>query len=190
MKTAARRFAGTGFGQKHRISPLSAAIARVQLRHLADRNARRNDNLTYLSRAIEPLGVETFMAPEGIERVYFLFLVLNLESKTGLTTNQLVRALQAEGCEVEGPRYPLLHQQPVFTEDKFIELARLSHIPRELLPTYKPDALPETARANEALLQLPSFPSADRDLLDQYAKAFEKVFGAADEIAAMGDERA
>jgi dTDP-4-amino-4,6-dideoxygalactose transaminase len=189
MKTAAGRFAGTGFGQKHRISPLSAAIARVQLRHLTDRNARRNDNLTYLSRAIEPLGLDTFMAPEGIERVYFLFLVQNLESKTGLTTHQLVRALQAEGCDVEGPRYPLLHQQPVFTEDKFIELARLGHIPRESLPIYRPDALPKTARANESLLQLPPFPSAGRDLLDQYAKAFEKVVGAADEIAAIGDER-
>ncbi len=186
MKTPARRFAGTGFGLKHRISPMSAAIARVQLKHFPQRNARRNENLNYLSRRLEPLGLNTFLAPDGIDRVYFLYLVQNIESRTGLTTDQLVNALQAEGCEVVGPRYPLLHQQPVFTEDKFIEIARLGHLPRASLPTYRPDTLPKTVRANNAVLQLPSFPSADRELLDQYASAFRKVIGAAGEIAAMG----
>lgn len=186
MKTPARRFAGTGFGQKHRISPMSAAIARVQLKHFARRNARRNENIEYLSRRLEPLGLNTFLAPQGVQRVYFLYIIQNIEFKTGLTTDQLVKALQAEGCEVVGPRYPLLHQQPMFTEDKFIEIARLQHLPRESLPTYKPDALPKTALANEAVLQLPSFPSADKELLDQYADAFAKVIGAAGEIAALG----
>ncbi len=187
MKTPARRFAGTGFGMKYRISPMSAAIARIQLKHFPERNARRTENLEYLSRQIKPLGLNTFLAPNGIDRVYFLYLVQNIESKTGLTTVQLVKALQAEGCEVVGPRYPLLHQQPVFTEDKFIEIARLQHLPRESLPTYDPNTLPKTVAANEEILQLPSFPSADRELLDQYASAFRKVIGAANEIASMGD---
>ena len=37
-----RRFAGTSFGIKTRMAPLSAAVARVQVRHLEARNARRN----------------------------------------------------------------------------------------------------------------------------------------------------
>jgi len=78
----------------------------------------------------------------------------------------------------------LLHQQPVFTEDRFIDIARLRHLPRESLPTYRPDALPRTAAENQNLLQLPSFPNADRSLLDEYARAFEKVIGSAAEIAA------
>jgi dTDP-4-amino-4,6-dideoxygalactose transaminase len=184
LKTPARRFAGTGFGQKHRMSPLNAAVARTQLRHLAARNARRNANIEYLSRRLENLGIKTFLAPEGVRRVYFQYLVQNEQSKTGLSTDQLVAALRAEGCDAIGPRYPLLHQQPVFTEDRFIELARLNHLPRESLPRYRPDDLPVTMAGNATLLQLPSFPSADHALLDQYALAFEKVLSAAGEIAA------
>jgi dTDP-4-amino-4,6-dideoxygalactose transaminase len=169
---------------KHRMAPLSAAIARVQLRHAAARSKRRIENLEYLSRRLEPLGLNTFLPPPGIQRVYFLFLVHNDEERTGLTTDTLVAALRAEGCDVFGPRYPLLHQQPVFVEDKFIEISRLSHLPREQLPVYRAEDLPRTTAANARLLQLPSFPNADRNYLDQYARAFEKVLGSAVEIRA------
>jgi dTDP-4-amino-4,6-dideoxygalactose transaminase len=183
LKTPARRFAGTGFGMKHRMSPLSAAVARVQLKHLSERNARRNRNIEYLSQKLEKLGVHTFLPPPGAERVYFQFLVQNDSLRTGITTDKLVAALKAEGCDAIGPRYPLLHQQPVFTEDRFLDIARLRHLPRESLPTYRPDALPQTTAGNATLIQLPSFPSAERALLDQYAKAFEKVLAAAADIS-------
>lgn len=182
MQTPARRFAGTGFGQKHRMAPLSAAVARVQLKHLPERNARRNDNLVYLSHKLEKLGIQTFLPPPQATRVYFQYLVHNDERKTGITAEKLTNALRAEGCEVARPRYPLLHQQPVFTERKFIELARLQHLPPEALPVYRPDALPVTSAGNERMLQLPSFPQASRALLDQYAEAFEKVLDHAADI--------
>ncbi len=75
---------------------------------------------------------------------------------------KLNAALRAEGCEVARPRYPLLHQQPVFTEKKYIDLARLHHLPPESFPIYRPDALPITAAGNERMLQLPSIPQASR----------------------------
>jgi len=187
LQTPARRFAGTGWGMKHRMAPLSAAVARTQFRHMAERNTRRNANVEYLSRRLEKLGINTFLPPDGVERMYFLFIVQNDESRTGLTTDRLVAALRAEGCDVVKPKYPLLHQQPVFTEGRFIEIARLQSLPRETLPTYRADALPRTTAANATLIQLPSFPSADRPLLDQYAKAFEKVLAAAPDIAREGE---
>jgi perosamine synthetase len=188
LQTPARRFAGTGFGQKHRMAPLSAALARSQFRHLTERNARRNANIEYLSHRLEPLGIRTFLAPEGVERVYFQWLVENQETETRMRTDQLVAALKAEGCHVAAPRYPLLHQQPVFTEDRFIDIARLQNIPRTQLPTYRPDALPRTQAANQRMIQLPSFPNATRALLDQYAIAFEKVIAAAGDIADRAGE--
>lgn len=184
LKTASLRFAGTGFGMKHRMAPLSAALARSQLRHLEERNARRNRNLEFLSERLEPLGFRTFPAPADIERVYFQFMILNDEARTGLDTQRLAVALRAEGCGVAYPRYPLLHQQPVFTEDRFIEIARLQHLPREQLPRYRTDDLPVTTAANQRLLQLPSFPNADRAILEQYVGAFTKVMAAAAEIMA------
>lgn len=183
LQTPARRFAGTGWGMKHRMAPLSAAVARTQLRHMAERNTRRNANIVYLSRRLEKLGINTFLPPDGVQRMYFLFIVQNDESRTGLSTDRLVAALRAEGCDIVKPKYPLLHQQPVFTEGRFIEIARLQSLPRETLPIYRPDDLPRTTAANATLIQLPSFPSADRPLLDQYAKAFEKVLAAASEIS-------
>jgi len=184
LQTPARRFAGTGFGMKHRIAPLSAAVARVQLQHLFQRNAVRNNNLIYLSGQLERLGISTILPPEGIERVYFVYLAENDETRTGLPHEVLVAALRAEGCQVSHPRYPLLHAQPVFTEDKFIDIARLRHLPRESLPVYRADDLPATIAVNERLIQLPAFPNAERQLLDQYGLAFEKVLSSASEIMA------
>jgi dTDP-4-amino-4,6-dideoxygalactose transaminase len=180
------RFAATGFGYKFRMSPVSAALARTQLRRLDERNAIRNDNCIYLSKKLAKLGIQTFLSGdkglENTERVYFEFLVRYDQSKFKVPTKAVAKALQAEGCEVSAPRYPLLHQQPVFTEGQWIELARLQHMSN--LPTYDPAALPITTAGNGSLIKLPSFPSASKELLDQYALAFEKVMGNLERIPA------
>jgi perosamine synthetase len=172
LPTAARRFAATGFGAKTRMSPLNAAIARVQFRHLDQRNARRNENIEYLSKLLEPLGFDTFLPPPHVRRVYFEFLIRIDPARVRISIPRLIEALQAEGCDVQYPRYPLVHQQPLFTEGVFAEIARLP--PNVSLPVYLADALPITTKANELMLRLPGFPSASRPLLDQYAMAFRK----------------
>jgi perosamine synthetase len=175
LQTPTRRFAATGFGFKFRMSPLSAAIARAQFKRLEERNKRRNDNCAYLSKKLETLGFQTFLSRPEAERVYFEFLIRYDEKRTGLPIKALAKALQAEGAQVGAPRYPLLHQQPMFTEGVWAKIARLEGTPGQPLREYKPDALPRTAMGNGSLLKLPSFPSASRELLDQYALAFEKV---------------
>jgi dTDP-4-amino-4,6-dideoxygalactose transaminase len=172
-----RRFAATGFGIKARMSPLSAAVARVQLRDLPARNAKRNENCVYLSERLENLGIQTYLAPEGVERVYFEFLVGYHEETTGVPIEVIAKALRAEGALVAAPRYPLLHQQPMFTEGTWAEIAR---VPADR--TYDPMDLPKTTAGNRTLLKLPSFPNAERPLLEQYAAAFEKVIGHATEL--------
>jgi dTDP-4-amino-4,6-dideoxygalactose transaminase len=173
-----RRFAATSFGVKTRMAPLSAAVGRVQLRHLDERNSQRTANVEYLSERLERLGVHTFRSPAHIRRVYFEYFVRLPASP--MPRDLLVRALQAEGCEASLPRYPLLHQQPIFTEGLFARIARLEGN----LPRYSEDDLPKTTRANMELLRLPSFPNTNRALLDEYAFAFEKVLANADAIMA------
>jgi perosamine synthetase len=173
LETAARRFAATSFGIKTRIAPLSAAIARVQLKHLAKRNARRNKNLSTLSRRLEPLGFHTYLPPDHIQRTYFEFIIRYDEAETGLPIDLLIKALRAEGCHIDVPRYPLLHQQPFFTEGHYQHIARLGG--NDALPDYSRISLPNTERANQSFIRLPSFPNAEQELLDQYAQAFEKV---------------
>jgi dTDP-4-amino-4,6-dideoxygalactose transaminase len=184
LQTPAYRFAATSFGIKTRMAPLSAAVAQVQLRGLEERNAERNASCIYLSERLEKLGFETFLPPPHIRRVYFEFVFRCGRALASIPRPQLVEALRAEGCAVSLPRYPLLHQQPLFTEGTFNKILR-----SECPPTYDEDALPRTAQVNEELLRMPAFPRADRALMDQYAEAFEKVLTHAARIAAKAGGR-
>jgi perosamine synthetase len=175
LDSPAARFAGTGFGIKTRMAPLSAAVAQIQLRHMDERTARRTENIEYLSCRLEKMGLETFLPPPHIRRVYFQYIVRCRPTLTSLPRKMLVEALRAEGCDVSFPRYPLLHQQPFFTEGSFKSVARFGGLDRISVPTYNVDSLPKTTSVNTELMWLPSFPAASRELLDQYVCAFEKV---------------
>ena len=182
LESKNKYFAATGFGFKFRMAPMSAALAHEQFKHMPKRNKKRNENCIYLSKQLQELGIETFMATEDVTRVYFEFLVRYDESKTGLPIGDLAKALQAEGAHVAAPRYPLLHQQPVFTHGVWSKIARLPATEENPILTYDPADLPNTTLGNGSLLKLPSFPSASKELLDQYAHAFRKVLAHANDI--------
>ena len=186
LETPARRFAATSFGIKTRIAPVSAAIARTQLARLAENNQLRNSNLQYLSAGLETLGIHTFLPPPHVERVYFEYLVRPDFASIGLSKQSFIKALQAEGCLAALPRYPLLHQQPFFTEGAFTAVMRPQG---GQIPDYSSVSLPVTEAANDSMMKLPSFPWASRELLDQYLTAFEKVIRHADKIAQHLDEK-
>ena len=182
LESKNKYFAATGFGFKFRMAPMAAALAVSQLGRMDERNERRNKNCIYLSKLLEKIGIETFLSPSGSDRVYFEFLVRYDETKTGLPINDLVAALQAEGAIVAAPRYPLLHQQPVFTHHVWSKIARLPATKDTPIHLYDPADLPNTTQGNGTLLKLPSFPSADTELLDQYFLAFDKVLAHSNDI--------
>jgi len=180
-----RKYAHTGFGWKYRISPLASAIARVQLRHLDERNAKRNRNLEYLNRELSEIkGIEPFETPPYVKRVYYEYRIkFNPEELGGVSREKLVAALRAEGAKVSGERYPLLHLQPVFKERNIYGKGcpfDCPHVRRRVF--YKKGDLPVTERSQERVLQLPSFPNAEKPLLDQYVEAFRKVVENIEEI--------
>lgn len=181
LQTPARRFAATSFGIKTRIAPISAAIGCNQLKKLKEHNEQRGKNITYLSNKLEKLGFHSFLPPDHIKRVYFEYLIRYDEARHPLSIDQLTTALMQEGCQVAAPRYPLVHQQPFFTEGTFKDILRLP--PEQQLPSYENCSLPFTESANASLLKLPSFPGPDNGILEQYAQAFEKVMSHSLEIA-------
>jgi dTDP-4-amino-4,6-dideoxygalactose transaminase len=182
LESKNKYFAATGFGFKFRMAPMAAALAHSQFKKMQERNALRNKNCEYLSRKLETLGIETFLSFDDVQRVYFEFLVRYDETKTGLPINELAKALQAEGALVAAPRYPLLHQQPVFTHHVWSKIARLPATEENPIHTYEVTDLPKTTLGNGSLLKLPTFPFAEEELLDQYALAFEKVLANANDI--------
>jgi dTDP-4-amino-4,6-dideoxygalactose transaminase len=181
LESANRRFFATSFGIKTRIAPLSAALARSQLARLEERNERRARNLEYLSEGLERLvPFHTFLPPPHIRRTYFEFLIRYDGAQHDLPIDMLSEALAREGCLVSAPRYPLVHEQPFFTEGHWKRIARLPD-GHPALEMEMPE-LPRTASYTHRMLHLPCFPNAEHDLLDQYLAAFAKVTAHADAI--------
>src|SRR5690606_30432228 len=104
-------------------------------------------NIVYLSEQLETLGIHTFLPPPHVERVYFEFLVRVDPEKVRRPMDALITALQAEGCQVRPARYPLVHQQPFFTEGHFASIARLPEGVAE--PVYSADSLPNVQQGSE-----------------------------------------
>jgi perosamine synthetase len=171
LETPARRFAATSMGIKTRMAPLSAALGRVMLRRLPQTNAIRNRNHLALSATLEMLGFDCFLPPDGVNRVYFEFLIRHRDPK--FDTVGLLKRLQGEGLNVTVPRYPLLHQQPFFTEGKIAEIGRYPSNVR--LPEYANIELPRTQRENARLIKLPNFCWEDKELIDRYAAIFAQT---------------
>jgi len=171
LEMPARRFAATSFGVKTRIASISAALARVSLSKLEESNKLRNANMRTLSESLEGLGFDTFLPPEHIERVYFEFLLRPRD--TNLDVADLVTALQAEGCPALYPRYPLLHQQPFFTEGHYAAVGRF---PADcVLPEVVQEEFAPTVAVNNSMLRLPVFPGPDDGAIDAVVDAFRKA---------------
>lgn len=154
-----RKYYATCFGFKYRIHPLAAGIARVQLKHLDERNKKRNENIEYLDTRLDGLpGIKTFKISSYMKRTYYQHEIIFEEEKLKVSKDKFIEALRAEGVEISGERYPLQHQQPIYKE-KSIPLKEL----------------PITEKIRDKILSLPTFPQANFDLLDQYVEAFRKV---------------
>jgi perosamine synthetase len=163
------RFAATSFGIKSRIAPMSAALGRAMLARLPETNSIRNSNHQLLSNALEALGFDCFLPGEGVERVYFEFIIRHRDP--GIDMKRLVETLQLMGCKVGLPRYPLLHQQPFFTEGHWQKMGRY---PDGLsLPDMHRQSFPRTEATNGSLIRLPNFcHPGSAPLIAQYADAF------------------
>ncbi len=176
----AHRFAGTTFGIKTRMAPISAAIGLNQLRRLDSHNAVRRANCAPLEDALEALGLQPFRPEAGCERVYFELLFRVSPNSCPLTVGELTTALQAEGCRVSPPRYPLLHQQPLFTEGRWNDIARLA----PPLRIYAANDLPSTTHMATELIRFPMFTEPAAGLIAQYQAAVTRVLAHAQDLKA------
>lgn len=175
-----RRFAGTTFGIKTRMAPLSAAVGRSQFARLDHHNAIRTANCQRLEQGCAPLGLVPFQSPPEGVRVYFE-LLFRIDPHSPLTAAQFVVAMVAEGARVSLPRYPLLHQQPLFTEGRWNDIARLPAPLRQ----YDPLDLPRTRAMAATLVRFPVFTRPAGDLVDAYLAATARVMHHAKTIAVL-----
>jgi len=171
-----RRYEGTGFGQKYRMHPFAAAVARVQLESLDERNAlvesqvrRLNDRLTALAGLSEP------RLRRDQKRVYYYANMLFLdEKKAGFSRDALVKALKAEGVPASVWIYPEQHKFAIYSEEKWWH-----HKPNV------PKVLPGCEQVNRTHIFVPLMYREAPELIEQYARAFEKLWANRDKLAKL-----
>jgi dTDP-4-amino-4,6-dideoxygalactose transaminase len=168
-----RKYQGTAFGSKLRIHPVAAILARVQLRDLVKRNTEGVAQMKQLNDRITQLpGLTAQYEGPGIHRVYYSRNFLYVDAKqSGMSRDKVVEALTAEGMDVAAYTLKLQHEYPIYKEDKWWR-----HMP--VLPT----ETPACDELNGKTLSLPYFTSAQPELVEQYAAAFEKVWAHKDSL--------
>lgn len=171
-----RAYEGTGFGQKYRMHPMAAALARVQLKSLDERNALVNAQVRKLNdRLIQLPGLSEPVCRPDQNRVYYYGNMLFLdEKKAGFSRAALLKALQAEGVRAHIWDYPLQHKFRIYSEAKWWH-----H------PPLIPAALHGSEQVNRTHIFLPLFYADVAELIDQYAGAFEKVWAHRSELARL-----
>jgi len=169
-----RAYEGTGFGQKYRMHPFAAAVVRRQLGGLDERNAvaaanirRLNDRLVQLPGLSEPR-----CRPDQKRVYYYANMLLLDEKKAGFTRDKLLQALQAEGVRASKWIYPEQHTLKIYSEAKWWHHAPVI-----------PAALPGTTQVNNTHIFIPKVHGEAPELLDQWVKAFEKIWANRKQLA-------
>ncbi len=169
-----RKYQGTALGSKLRIHPIAAILARIQLKYLTERNEAGVAQLHRLNARLTQLpGLTAQTVRADAKRVVYANNLMFIdEAKAGMSREVAVKALAAEGVQVSSYSWTLLHTYPVFHESKWWH-----HLPAI------PDRLPGADQAVRTCIALPYFTSDAPELVDQYVKAFQKVWARRTELA-------
>ncbi len=172
-----RGYDGTGFGQKFRMHPFAAAVLRWQLRGLPELNGviKRqvrgiNDRLIALPGLSEPR-----LRPDQTRIYYNGNRLLFDEKKAGFSKAAAVKALRAEGVSVSV--IETLQEQHKF---KLYSEAKWWHHAPQI-----PDVLPGDEELKKRSMSIPLFYEEVPEVVEQYARAFEKVWAHKAELAKL-----
>ncbi len=174
-----RKYQGTALGGKLRIHPIAAILARNQLKNLRPRNAMIGGQLQRLNDRLSQLPglASQRLRPDCVRAHYGANIVLFDAAKAGMSRQSCMKALRAEGVSVSasfgdaGIPWVLLHTYPMFREQQWWR-----HMP------VLPDQVPGCDEANRSIMYLPLFTKEVPELVEQYVKAFEKVWAHRQEL--------
>jgi perosamine synthetase len=169
-----KKYNGTGIGPKFRIHSLGAAIGRHQLRGLDQRNALEDAQVRRLTnRLVELPGLSVPYCRPDAKRVYWgSHMVFIDERKAGCPMHVLIKALRAEGVQAGPGFYEDQNRYPLYAEAKWW------HHP----PVIRKDLF-GTKQVNTQSVRLPVFREEAAELIEEYVKAFEKVWAHRSELA-------
>lgn len=171
-----RRYTGTGLCMKLRMHPLAAVIILKQLEGLEERNAMTVRQVRQLNdRVCQLPGLSEPVCRKDQRRVYYSTNNLFLdEKKAGMSRATVVKALRAEGVTISAAPYPENHKNTVYAEPQWW------HHPPQI-----PKTLPGCEEVNSRVLNVGLFHQEAPELVEQYARAFEKVWANREKLARL-----
>jgi len=113
------KFQPLGTGMKLRAHPLGIGIAQVQLKKLHKLNANRSAVIEEVEAGLGDIpGVEPVKVYEGVKRggFYGFPFLYAPEELGGLSIEEFINELKAEGLPAGSSPYPMLHRVPLFAE--------------------------------------------------------------------------
>lgn len=175
--SAYRRYRLTGFGFKHRIAPLSVAVADANLDRLDELNEIRYRNGRRLEELLSDLPFLAFQREyDGAKRVYAYHYARYLpEGLGGLKLSTFLEALAEEGVACGSCGYGKLHLSPLYNRDG--EFGKeYPFCDPEYPANYKDTDLPNTKLLADSVFMLaPRFETATEEDLLAYSRAFHKI---------------
>jgi len=175
-----REIRRTGYGLKFRMHPLAAVMVDHLLEHhcfswiqsRAETLQRFSDGLAATGK-VRPMARRPYVTSMGAH--YGFKPRLDFQA-LGVSRETLVKALQAEGLEVEIPGSPPFHRLPIFDPERF----RISGFQKM---DHRGRSFPGAEAYTASTLSLPTFTfPEDLPMVDAYVEAFHKVFHHIEEL--------
>lgn len=178
---------GPIFGSNYRMTEVTAAIAEVQLSRLDFLNKKNQALVQYVSKEISKISGLTvpYVAPEN-EHVYFAYAIKVNEQILGISRDQLVDAMVAEGFPMSRGYQKPLHLYKLFQERKAFNGTPFPFKSEgyDGNPDYSKGACPVSERLYEkelTLTQICQHPRTKRHI-DLFVRALEKVLAHKSEL--------
>lgn len=199
-----RRFASTGgYGHNLRMDGKCAERVYEQLEKLDAINGYRRENALYLTERLKNVaGLKVPRERPGAHSVYHMYTCLFDGTEYGITRNEFVDALNAEGVPtltyissanfLKDEKGQPVEAGPLHRRALFQELAQTGRsgpfrFPDGVRPDYSAGSLPVTERVVDVEFNIQQrwiSPPFDKAMMDRYVEAIQKVLDNAAEIRA------
>jgi len=172
------KFSSTGLGNKFRMNPMAAAVARIRLKNLDYYIKERSKRLNYLSKAMEEIpGISGPVTKEYCTRGAFFGYKPSYykDELNGLSLDEFITILQAEGMDIRKTVTPPLHQLNLFKTNlnKILPNTLQNSLSYELIK--EKNEFINSERVVNTTFSLATFTFESFDLIDIYIEAFKKV---------------
>lgn len=180
--------AGT-FGSNYRMTELTAALARVQWRRLAESNRIRRDNADYLWARLPRQGLRRLEPSEGDTGVPHVLALDYDAAATGVPRALLADALRAEGVPVGTGYAAPLYLQPMYQRQRaYGDSGCPFRCPLQTPRSYPRGLCPEAeVFLARALWVFQIYAPLTHVDMDDIARAFERVWRGLPHLQACGD---